>query len=208
MKKLSLALIAALVCLCSCQGDDTNDNKKSGGEGKEEEEITDNGLGIEIDGSFEDWAAVDPTKVVSASADPDGLWDAVKQIKVCADQDFVYFYFEYDKDSVEELLEGDKLPIRLCLNVDGEFTSGYSNYFLQSYDFIIEGSVGAEGEFIDFDELARLSEDFVAGDITETVNEAAMTAAYMDVPISQKILVDVLKYKNPTYATQTKIGFK
>ena len=63
-------------------------------------------------------------------------------------------------------------------------------------------------EAINYDELARLSEDFVAGDITEAVNEAAMTAAYMDVPISQKILADVLKYKNPTYATQTKIGFK
>ena len=63
-------------------------------------------------------------------------------------------------------------------------------------------------EEIDYEELARLSEDFVAGDITETVNEAAMTAAYMDVPISQKILVDVLKYKNPTYSTKTKIGFK
>ena len=62
-------------------------------------------------------------------------------------------------------------------------------------------------EEIDYDELANLSEDFVAGDITETVNEAAMTAAYMDVPISQKILVDVLRYKNPTYATKTKIGF-
>ena len=62
-------------------------------------------------------------------------------------------------------------------------------------------------EEIDFEELAKLSEDFVAGDITETVNEAAMTAAYMDVPISQKILVDVLKYKNPTYSTKTKIGF-
>ena len=60
---------------------------------------------------------------------------------------------------------------------------------------------------IDYDELAKLSEDFVAGDITEAVNEAAMTAAYMDVPISQKILVDVLKYKNPTYSTKTKIGF-
>ena len=62
-------------------------------------------------------------------------------------------------------------------------------------------------EEIDYDELARLSDDFVAGDITEAVNEAAMTAAYMDVPISQKILVDVLKYKNPTYSTKTKIGF-
>ena len=60
---------------------------------------------------------------------------------------------------------------------------------------------------IDYEELANLSDDFVAGDITETVNEAAMTAAYMDVPISQKILVDVLKYKNPTYSTKTKIGF-
>ena len=62
-------------------------------------------------------------------------------------------------------------------------------------------------ESIDFDELARLSDDFVAGDITEAVNEAAMTAAYMDVPISQKILMDVLKYKNPTYSTKSKIGF-
>lgn len=62
-------------------------------------------------------------------------------------------------------------------------------------------------EEIDYEELARLSEDFVAGDITEAVNEAAMTAAYMDVPISQKILADVLRYKNPTYATKTKIGF-
>lgn len=62
-------------------------------------------------------------------------------------------------------------------------------------------------EEIDYDELAKLSDDFVAGDITEAVIEAAMTAAYMDVPISQKILVDVLRYKNPTYSTKTKIGF-
>ena len=62
-------------------------------------------------------------------------------------------------------------------------------------------------EDLDFDELARMSDDFNAGDITEAVNEAAMTAAYNDVPISQKILVDVLKYKNPTYSTKTRIGF-
>ncbi len=62
-------------------------------------------------------------------------------------------------------------------------------------------------EELDFDELAKLSDDFNAGDITEAVNEAAMTAAYNDVPISQKILVDVLKYKNPTYSTKTRIGF-
>ena len=62
-------------------------------------------------------------------------------------------------------------------------------------------------EELDFDELAKISDDFNAGDITEAVNEAAMTAAYNDVPISQKILVDVLKYKNPTYSTKKRIGF-
>lgn len=62
-------------------------------------------------------------------------------------------------------------------------------------------------EELDLDELAQMSDDFNAGDITEAVNEAAMTAAYNDVPISQKILVDVLKYKNPTYSTKTRIGF-
>ena len=66
---------------------------------------------------------------------------------------------------------------------------------------------GRPCEEIDYEELAKMSDEFVAGDITETVNEAAMTAAYMDVPISQKILVDVLKYKNPTYSTKSKIGF-
>ena len=66
---------------------------------------------------------------------------------------------------------------------------------------------GRPCEEIDYEELAKMSDEFVAGDITETVNEAAMTAAYMDVPISQKILMDVLKYKNPTYSTKSKIGF-
>lgn len=66
---------------------------------------------------------------------------------------------------------------------------------------------GRPCEELDYDELAKLSNDFNAGDITETVNEAAMTAAYMDVPISQKILVDVLRFKNPTYSTNTRIGF-
>ena len=62
-------------------------------------------------------------------------------------------------------------------------------------------------EELDFDELAKMAADFNAGDIAEAVDEAAMTAAYNDVPISQKILVDVLKYKNPTYSTKTRIGF-
>ena len=74
-------------------------------------------------------------------------------------------------------------------------------------DILIDHLKDRPCEELDFDELARMSDDFNAGDITEAVNEAAMTAAYNDVPISQKILVDVLKYKNPTYSTKTRIGF-
>ena len=61
---------------------------------------------------------------------------------------------------------------------------------------------------INFDELARLSVDFVAGDITTSINEAATTAAYMSVPISQKILTDVLRYKQPSYVSKSKIGYR
>lgn len=61
---------------------------------------------------------------------------------------------------------------------------------------------------INFDELARLSIDFVAGDITTSINEAATTAAYMSVPISQKILTDVLRYKQPSYVSKSKIGYR
>lgn len=60
---------------------------------------------------------------------------------------------------------------------------------------------------IDYDELAKLSDGFVAGDITEAVTEAAITAAYMDVEISQKLLVDVLRYKKPSYSVGKTIGF-
>ena len=74
-------------------------------------------------------------------------------------------------------------------------------------DIFIDHLKNRPCEELDFDELAKMSDDFNAGDITEAVNEAAMTAAYNDVPISQKILIDVLKYKNPTYSTKTRIGF-
>lgn len=46
---------------------------------------------------------------------------------------------------------------------------------------------------IDFDELARLSEGFVASDICFIADESALDAAIADVPISQHILIEVMK---------------
>lgn len=108
---------------------------------------------ITIDGEFDDWAALDAAKVKIARNNPDSPWDAVKQIRVYADKDFVYYYIEYDGEAVSELLAAnEELPIRLCINTDGEFTSGYANYFLQAYDFIVEGALGdGAGGWKDFD---------------------------------------------------------
>ncbi len=160
MKRIfALLAMASVICVFSCKKGDTTPTQpedktpsdKTDPE-KPEEKPT---VKLTIDGKFEDWAAADQTKIKSFKNNPDSPWDAVKEIRVYANADFVYFYIRYNHDSLEEqldLMEGeDGLPIRLCLNTDGEFTSGYENYFLECYDFIVEGAVATGGEFTDFD---------------------------------------------------------
>ena len=101
---------------------------------------------ITIDGSFSDWAALDATRVAIVKNNPKSPWKAVKEMRVLAKEDAVYYYVKFDTDEIQEQLNGgESLPIRICLNTDGEFSSGYQNYFLQGYDFIIEGSL-ADGK--------------------------------------------------------------
>lgn len=107
---------------------------------------------ITIDGDFSDWAAIDPKYVKAAQNDPDSPWEAVKEIRVYADPETVYYYINYDKETLDEQMElKDELPIRLCINTDGEFESGYTNYFLDGYDFIIEGGLASDGAWTVFD---------------------------------------------------------
>ncbi len=116
---------------------------------------------ITIDGDFADWAKLDASKVASAKSDADSPWDAVKEIRVYADETYVFFYLEYDNSQIGELLAGASgvsddgdpigLPIRLNLNTDGEFTTGYTSYSLDGYDFIIEGSLAQDGAWKSFD---------------------------------------------------------
>ena len=117
---------------------------------------------ITIDGDFADWAKLDQSKVAIAKCDPATTegWDAVKEIRVYADELYVFFYLEYNNDKIADLLAGtndpadpehDELPIRLNLNTDGEFTSGYTSYSLDGYDFIVEGGVAAKGQWSNFD---------------------------------------------------------
>ena len=108
---------------------------------------------ITIDGDFADWAQLDDAMYKKATNDPDSPWEGVLEIRCYADPETVYYYIKYDSETLTELLanEAEVLPIRLCINTDGEFESGYTNYFLDGYDFIIEGALAENGAFTEFD---------------------------------------------------------
>jgi hypothetical protein len=110
---------------------------------------TPSGSAIKIDGDFADWGALETGTFTKSVSDPDAPWDAVKEVRCYADADFVFYYIKYDAESLEELLSNanETLPIRLNFNTDGEFESGYTSYFLEHYDLIIEGSLASAGQF-------------------------------------------------------------
>ena len=71
-------------------------------------------------------------------------------------------------------------------------------------------SYNLRAEDIDTDKLAELTEDYVASEIAYIVNDAAMQAAFADVPISQETLVRCIKNTPPGKmgaANIKKIGF-
>jgi len=108
---------------------------------------------VTIDGDFADWAELDPTKVASAICDDNAPWEGVREIRCFAADDKVFYYIRFDSESLEEALTQatPDMHIRLCINTDGEFESGYQSYFLQGYDFIVEGSIAEGGALVDFD---------------------------------------------------------
>ena len=114
---------------------------------------TPSGSAIEIDGDFADWGALETGTFTKSVSDPDAPWDAVKEVRCYADADFVFYYIKYDAESLEDLLANpaESLPMRLNLNTDGEYTSGYTSYFLEAYDFMVEGHIADNGEFCSFD---------------------------------------------------------
>lgn len=111
------------------------------------------GAAIVIDGNFDDWGALEAGKFAKAVNDPGSPWEAVDEIRCFAKDDMVYYYIKYNAEYLAELLENPKevLPLRLCINTDDEFESGYTSYFLEGYDFIVEGDLAENGAFVEFD---------------------------------------------------------
>ena len=146
MKKfLTLLAMAASLLAVSC-------NKNNEEEEEEQKKEETKGLGIKIDGSFDDWGALKPDVVVSAKNNPNSPWDAVNEIRCCADKDFVYYYIKFNREAVNDLMDvKDDMPIRLCIDTNNDFTTGYENYFLDPYDFIIEGGLAENGAWGTYD---------------------------------------------------------
>ena len=164
MKKylLSLLAVAALVFTACNKDPQPNKPDKPDTPDDPEPEVPEYVQPITIDGDFADWAKLDASKVAVAkcASDTKDGYDAVKEIRVYADELYVFFYLEYNNDKIADILAGttnpadpehNELPIRLNLNTDGEFTSGYTSYSLDGYDFIVEGAVATDGAWSSFD---------------------------------------------------------
>ena len=108
---------------------------------------------ITIDGDFSDWSKLEAGTFKKAFNDPDSPWEGVQEIRCYAEENTVYWYMKFDETSLADAKEASTpdMHIRLCINTDGEFTTGYASYFLEAYDFIIEGSIMTGGVFVDFD---------------------------------------------------------
>ena len=108
---------------------------------------------ITIDGTFDDWGALEAGTFSKSVSDPYAPWEGVEEIRCYAKDDMVFYYIKFDEESLADAfgMEPNDMHLRLCINTDGEYESGYTNYFLEGYDFIIEGTFADGGAFVDFD---------------------------------------------------------
>lgn len=108
---------------------------------------------IAVDGDFADWSALEAGTFKKAVNDPDSPWPGVAEIRCYADANYVFYYMKFDEESLQECKDADTpaMHIRLCINTDGEYESGYTSYFLEGYDFIIEGQIMDAGEWVEYD---------------------------------------------------------
>lgn len=108
---------------------------------------------ITIDGDFSDWPKLEAGTFGKSVSDPDAPWEGVKEFRCYATAETVFYYIKFDEESLADAfaMATPDMHLRLCINTDGEFESGYTSYFLEGYDFIIEGKFVGGGAFVDFD---------------------------------------------------------
>lgn len=90
---------------------------------------------IVLDGNFADWNDVPANKLATASLPNGASLTALKELKVCADANFIYFYIQYDKTQVA--------PLDIFFNTDNNTTTGGNSWLWDpcGADYLIEGFV-------------------------------------------------------------------
>ncbi len=155
MKKVfSFLAIAAALCLVGCKKGDTpsGGGETPGGGGQEPAKYE---KPITIDGQFADWAKLDGTKIATATCAEDANHTALKLVKVYADANFVFVYFEWDKDQIEWYIDpndpenSEAVPFHVYINGDGKAeTGGFGDQWSDAcIDVLFEGFL-TDGEKI------------------------------------------------------------
>ncbi len=88
---------------------------------------------IKVDGNFSDWNEV-PSNNLAVATLPDGAsLVALKELKVCSDDNFIYFYLKLDKAQVA--------PIDIFINSDNNPSTGGNSWLWDpcGADYLIEG---------------------------------------------------------------------
>ena len=108
---------------------------------------------IVIDGSFDDWAALDASKVTVLKCAGSTAKTDLKLAKVYADKYYVFLYVEFDLASYETVQDAH---FHFYINGDNDTsTGGYKGAFDQGetpcIDVMTEGDVISEGSVCDYD---------------------------------------------------------
>lgn len=88
---------------------------------------------INIDGSFGDWSEISSDKLFISNVSDTATFKALKTLKVCADDNFIYFYMKLDSAKVA--------PIDIYINSDNVSTTGSNSWLwnTSAADYLLEG---------------------------------------------------------------------
>ena len=104
--------------------------------------------GITVDGDFADWAELPEGTFSKFFGDPEASHPAMTTLKVFADADNIYVYFEWDTDMISYEKDVEHVPFHCYINTDGdESTGGYGDEFSDACtDVLLEGFIYPDGE--------------------------------------------------------------
>ena len=148
MKKILTLLAMAAFTLVACNPNNTDPDDPNGGGNDNDYKAP-----ITIDGNFEDWAALDASKVTTLKCAGTASKTDIKTARIYADKYYIFVYAEFDLSSYDAVNEAH---FHFYINGDNDTsTGGYKGAFDQGetpcVDVMTEGDVIADGAVCDYD---------------------------------------------------------